>query len=84
MFNLLGTFMAVYETRSFSLAAEHLFTSQPTVSHHIQQLEHELNVTRKEHNTRCDSVPAAAGDKLNDVSGNTLADLDKTEHTLQD
>ncbi len=69
MFNLLRTFMAVYETRSFSLAAEHLFTSQPTVSHHIQQLEHELNVTLFERNKRSATVPTAAADILYDFSG---------------
>lgn len=83
MFNLLRTFMAVYETRSFSLAAEHLFTSQPTVSHHIQQLEHELNVTLFERNKRSATVPTAAADILYDFSGNMLAEWDKTKQALQ-
>ncbi|MDU7280879.1 MAG: LysR family transcriptional regulator, partial [Leuconostoc citreum] len=42
MFKLLQTFVAVYETRSFSKAAAQRFISQPTVSVHIQQLEKEL------------------------------------------
>lgn len=39
MFKLIQSFIAVYETRSFSKAAEQLFISQPTVSVHIKQLE---------------------------------------------
>ncbi|KRN76188.1 LysR family transcriptional regulator [Weissella minor] len=42
MFNLLQTFIAVYETRSFTQAANQLFISQPTVTTHIQKLENEL------------------------------------------
>lgn len=42
MFELFETFIAVYETKSFTRAAQHLFISQPTVSVRIQKLEGEL------------------------------------------
>ncbi|MGB3223303.1 MAG: selenium metabolism-associated LysR family transcriptional regulator [Desulforhopalus sp.] len=39
----LKIFVTVYKTRSFTKAAEELYTSQPTVSEHIQNLEARLN-----------------------------------------
>ncbi|MBA3926051.1 LysR family transcriptional regulator [Listeria rustica] len=39
MFQWLQTFMAVFEVKNFTKAAEKLFISQPTVSLHIQKLE---------------------------------------------
>ena len=83
MFNLLRTFMAVYETRSFSLAATHLFTSQPTVSHHIHQLEHQLKTTLFERNKRSATIPTAAADILYTFSGNLLAEREKTQEAIQ-
>ncbi|MGJ0769098.1 LysR family transcriptional regulator [Lacticaseibacillus paracasei] len=83
MFNLLRTFMAVYETRSFSLAATHLFTSQPTVSHHIHQLEHQLKTTLFERNKRSATIPTAAADILYIFSGNLLAEWEKTQEAIQ-
>ncbi|WP_125767218.1 LysR family transcriptional regulator [Lapidilactobacillus wuchangensis] len=45
MFKLLTTFKMVYETKSFSHAADLLFIAQPTVSAQIKQLENELQTT---------------------------------------
>ncbi|MBM7616710.1 DNA-binding transcriptional LysR family regulator [Weissella uvarum] len=42
MFNLIQSFIAVYETKSFTKAANQLFISQPTVTTHIKKLEAEL------------------------------------------
>ncbi|MFH0784267.1 MAG: selenium metabolism-associated LysR family transcriptional regulator [Pseudomonadota bacterium] len=39
----LQIFVAVYKTKSFTKAAELLYTSQPTVSEHMQNLEARLN-----------------------------------------
>jgi DNA-binding transcriptional LysR family regulator len=39
----LKIFVTVYKTRSFTKAAEELYTSQPTVSEHIQNLETRLD-----------------------------------------
>lgn len=41
----LEVFLAAAESLSFSEAAKHLHLSQPTVSHNIQMLEHQLGVT---------------------------------------
>ncbi|MGL9730697.1 LysR family transcriptional regulator [Enterococcus sp. DIV0756] len=42
MFELLRTFIIVYETRNFSTAAKQMFKTQPTISIQIQRLESEL------------------------------------------
>ncbi len=41
----LKIFAAVFKNRSFSRASEELHISQPTISEHIKNLEHELNCT---------------------------------------
>ena len=40
----LKSFVAVVESKSFSVAAKRLFLSQPAISTHIKQLEEELGV----------------------------------------
>lgn len=45
MWQPLEIFMVVYETLSFTKAAEMLYTSQPTISFQIKKLEEELKVT---------------------------------------
>ncbi|MGM0165447.1 hypothetical protein IGI39_000389 [Enterococcus sp. AZ135] len=50
MFDLLKTFVAVYETRNFSLAAEKMFKTQPTISIQIKKLENELGFKLFERN----------------------------------
>ncbi|MFT8324828.1 LysR family transcriptional regulator [Oenococcus sicerae] len=57
MFKLLETFIAVYETRNFSKAAEQLFLSQPTISVHISQLEKQLDTTLFQRNGRTEVRP---------------------------
>lgn len=42
MFTLFETFLAVYETKSFTRAADHLYVSQPTITVRIKKLELEL------------------------------------------
>ncbi|WP_040534953.1 LysR family transcriptional regulator [Schleiferilactobacillus shenzhenensis] len=83
MFDLLQTFMAVYETRSFSLAARHLYTTQPTVSHHIRKLEAQLNTPLFVRNKRSATVPTAAADLLYVASGKLLAEWAKTKEAVQ-
>ena len=39
MFSLFETFIAIYETRSFTKAGQYLFISQPTVTVRIKKLE---------------------------------------------
>lgn len=64
MFKRIQSFIAVYETRSFSKAAEQLFISQPTVSVHIKQLELQLNTTLFERNGRTELVPTTNARKF--------------------
>lgn len=45
MFDLFKTFITVYETKSFTHAAQNLFISQPTVTVRIKKLEKELRST---------------------------------------
>lgn len=44
MFALLETFIAVFETKSFTRAANQCFISQPTATVRIKKLEEELKV----------------------------------------
>ena len=45
MFQLLKTFVTVYETRNFTQAAQQLFLSQPTISLQIKKLEEQLQTS---------------------------------------
>ena len=64
MFKNLSTFKMVYETRSFSRAAELLFIAQPTVSAQIKQLESELGTQLFIRNGRGEVGVTPAADKL--------------------
>lgn len=44
MLEWIKTFITVYETKNFSIAAKELFVSQPTVSLQIKKLENHLNL----------------------------------------
>ncbi|GKT02838.1 LysR family transcriptional regulator [Furfurilactobacillus sp. OKN36] len=60
----LTTFIYVYETRSFSLAAKELFITQPTVSAQIGQLEKRVGQSLFTRKRRQAIVPTPAGDLL--------------------
>lgn len=64
MDKLLMTFMAVYETRNFSLAAKQLFISQPSVSVQINQLEKQLGVSLFDRSRHRQVQPTPAAAKL--------------------
>lgn len=83
MFSIFKTFMAVYETRSFSLAAKRLFVSQPTISHHIADLERELDCTLFLRNKRSATTPTPAADLLYAFSGQLIASWGKTSTAIQ-
>lgn len=74
MFKFLETFMVVYRTHSFSLAAQQLFITQPTVSNQIKQLEAQLNTELFERKSRRESVPTPAADILYKRSAKILDD----------
>ncbi|WP_162231459.1 LysR family transcriptional regulator [Secundilactobacillus paracollinoides] len=58
------TFMTVYETRNFSVAAKQLFISQPSVSVQINRLEQTLDMTLFVRNGRRQVQPTPAADQL--------------------
>ena len=70
----LKIFVAVYRTRSFTKAAEELFTSQPTVSEHIQNLEARLQCKLFDRLGRT-IMPTAEADLLNPRALAILDDL---------
>ncbi|MGX7163273.1 LysR family transcriptional regulator [Enterococcus massiliensis] len=57
MFQLLQTFVSVYETKNFTQSAERLFLSQPTVSAQIKKLEDQLGVILFLRNGKQEIVP---------------------------
>lgn len=72
MFKFLETFMVVYKTRSFSLAAQQLFITQPTVSNQIKQLETQLHTELFERRSRREMTPTKAADLLHQKAGKIL------------
>ncbi|MBZ2202202.1 LysR family transcriptional regulator [Lentilactobacillus hilgardii] len=74
MFKFLETFMTVYKARSFSLAAQQLFITQPTVSNQIKQIEMQLHTTLFERKSRREITPTPAADLLYQQSGKILND----------
>lgn len=55
-FNQLESFIKVVKFKSFSLAAKELYTTQPTVSNNIKNLEKELNTTLLDRNSKTISL----------------------------
>lgn len=92
MFKFLETFMVVYKTRSFSLAAQQLFITQPTVSNQIKQLESQLHTELFERRSRREIMPTKSADILyhraakildswHDVNTEIMnAEADETQH----
>ncbi|MBC1457648.1 LysR family transcriptional regulator [Listeria newyorkensis] len=64
MFQWLQTFMAVFEAKNFTQAAEKLFISQPTVSLHIQKLEELTGSELFIRNGRNHAVPTESAELL--------------------
>ncbi|MHC9531886.1 LysR substrate-binding domain-containing protein [Dellaglioa sp. L3N] len=61
IFKNLEIFKSVYETRNFTISAQLLFLSQPTISVQIKQLEARLGVTLFERNGRQQIIPTESG-----------------------
>lgn len=64
MFQLLVTFLSVYETHNFTRSADNLYLSQPTVSAQIKKLEDYLNVSLFIRNGKQEIVPTKEADFL--------------------
>lgn len=83
MLKLLTTFKTVYETRSFSQAAQLLFISQPTVSAQIKQLEAEFGDQLFVRNGRGELGVTPAATTLYAGAGKMLAEWDTLHHALR-
>ena len=79
MFDLLKTFVAVYETRNFSLAAEKMFKTQPTISIQIKKLENELGFKLFERNGKQLILPTKQAEFLEAVFMNSSCDKIKSK-----
>lgn len=64
MFQVLRTFLSVYETHNFTRTADSLFLSQPTVSAQIKKLEDHLNVSLFIRNGKQEIIPTKEADFL--------------------
>ena len=64
MFQILRTFISVYETHNFTRTADSLFLSQPTVSSQIKKLEDHLNTKLFIRNGKQEIVPTQAAEFL--------------------
>lgn len=75
--NLLRVFIAVYETRSVTSAAERLFITQPSVSYALKRLREELD---DELFTRSSGgmLPTPLAAQLYDVFKRNLSEIDRT------
>lgn len=83
MLKSLQTFIAVYETRNFSQAAEQLFISQPTVSTQVKQLETDLETTLFTRNGRQAIQPTASGKLLYQQAQKLLETWTATKTAIQ-
>lgn len=72
----LKIFTAVYKHRSFTKAAEQLFTSQPTISEHIKNLEEQLQCSLFDRLGRT-ILPTAEADMLYPRAVSILEDIEK-------
>ncbi|OFI46996.1 LysR family transcriptional regulator [Floricoccus penangensis] len=64
MLDWIKTFIAVYETKNFSFAAEKLYISQPTVSLQIKKLEQNYGIQLFHRNGKQNVVPTKEADFL--------------------
>ncbi len=77
----LKIFVTVYKARSFTKAAEELYTSQPTVSEHIQNLEARLNCKLFDRLGRS-ILPTAEAEILYPKAMAILEDLQRLEEEI--
>ena len=78
MFEWIKTFLTVYETKNFSLAAEQLYISQPTVSMQIKKLEQAYALTLFERNGKQQVAPTPEAEFLYPKLVATMAEFNQT------
>ncbi|MCL2113686.1 MAG: LysR family transcriptional regulator [Streptococcaceae bacterium] len=83
MFSLFKTFVAVYETKSFTRAAQQLYFSQPTVTVRIKKLEEELGTSLFFRGKNHEVIPSEAANQLYNRVVDLLEQWSKIERDLQ-
>lgn len=77
------TFLTIFECNSFSKAAQRLYVPQSTVSHRLEQLEHQLNVKLFERSSRNLSL-TTAGEVFLPYAKSILESIENSTLALQD
>lgn len=80
MFDLFETFTEAYETRNFTLTANHLFITQSTVTKRLQKLEDELNTVLFCRKNLKEIVPTNSADELYPIALNFLKEWNVTQN----
>lgn len=83
MFIELETFIAVYETRQFSKAANLLFVSQPSISMRIKNLESQLGFPLFVRQAKSDVIPTPIADSLYPKALDILKAWRDTQNSLK-
>lgn len=78
MFEWIKTFVVVYQTLNFSVAAKQLSVSQPTVSLHIKNLEDQIQASLFSRKGKQEMRPTPAADFLYPKMLQLLNDLDES------
>lgn len=79
---LLKSFLAVYQRRSFTQAAEFVLRTQPAVSRQVRQLEHELGVVLFERLGKT-VLPTDAGRALAPLAEQVLGQIERVVETVR-
>lgn len=83
MFALLETFIAVFETKSFTRAASQCFISQPTATVRIKKLEEELKVHLFSRGQHQEVIPTESAHLLYPKALKTLNDWNELQFSLK-
>lgn len=83
MFALLETFIAVFETKSFTRAANQCFISQPTATVRIKKLEEELKVHLFSRGQHQEVIPTESAHLLYPKALKTLNDWNELQFSLK-
>ncbi len=73
---------AIYETTSFTRAAEHLGVQQSAVSHRIKQLEERLGYRLYERTTRT-LIPTEAGEILGNAASSAISEFERALQQIE-
>jgi DNA-binding transcriptional LysR family regulator len=81
--NLYKTFIEVYETKNYSIAAQNLHLTQPTISYNVRELETQLCARLFNSNSR-GVEPTKNADELYPIIKNAFVGLLNAENTIHE